>query len=338
MPLFSSAKRLAIDLGTANTLIYLEGKGVVLNEPTVVALSEDDESILAIGEEAKHMLGRTPQHIIARRPLKDGVVADYDAAESLIRYFLTKVIKQYKLGKVDVLVCAPVGATSVERRAIVEAALAAGSNHAYLTDEALVAAIGAGIPISSTEGNMIVDMGGGTTEIAVISLGGIVAQKTEKNGGTHTDEAITLYLKRKHNLLVGEQMAEEVKLRLAAAIPDNKDTSMEVKGRDAISGMPQTITVTQRDIHDAIKPLLDSIIASIKQVLEQTPPELASDIIDRGIVLSGGGALLPKLDRLVSTKTGVPVHIAEQPLMCVIRGAGKVMEQFDTFKRSLTKQ
>lgn len=310
---------------------------MVLNEPTVVALSEDDESILAIGEEAKHMLGRTPQQIIARRPLKDGVVADYDAAESLIRYFLAKVIKQHRLGKVDVLVCAPVGATSVERRAIVEAALAAGARQAYLTDEALVAAIGAGIPISSTEGNMIVDLGGGTTEIAVISLGGIVAQKTEKNGGSHMDEAIALQLKRKHNLLVGEQMAEEVKLRLATAIPGSKDTMMEVKGRDAMTGLPQTIVISERDVYDAIKPLLDTMVTSVKQVLEQTPPELASDIIDRGIVLSGGGALLPKLDRLISTKTGVPVHVAEEPLMCVIRGAGKVMEQFDTFKRSLRK-
>lgn len=334
--MFSSSKRLAIDLGTANTLIYLEGKGVVLNEPTVVALSED-ESILAIGEEAKHMLGRTPQQIIARRPLKDGVVADYDAAEALIRYFLTKVIKQYKLGKVDVLVCAPVGATSVERRAIVEAAMAAGARQAYLTDEALVAAIGAGIPISSTEGNMIVDIGGGTTEIAVISLGGIVAQKTEKNGGTHFDEAIALYLKRKHNLLVGEQMAEEVKLTLGTAMPSNKEAVMEVKGRDAISGLPKTLAITERDVHDALKPHLDTIISGIKQVLEQTPPELSSDIIDRGIVISGGGALLPKLDRLISTKTGVPVHVADEPLMCVIRGAGKVMEQFDTFKRSLRK-
>jgi rod shape-determining protein MreB len=335
--MFSPPKRLAIDLGTANTLIYLQGKGIVLNEPTVVALSEEDESILAIGEEAKHMLGRTPQQIVARRPLKDGVVADYNAAESLIRYFLSKVIKQYHLGKVDVLVCAPVGATSVERRAIVEAALAAGSKHAYLTDEALVAAIGAGIPISSTEGNMIVDLGGGTTEIAVISLGGIVAQKTEKNGGNHMDEAIALQIKRKHNLLIGEQMAEEVKFQLATAIPTNREASMEIRGRDAISGLPKTIVLTQRDIYDAIKPLLDIIITGIKQVLEQTPPELASDIIDRGIVLSGGGALLPNLDRLVSTKTGVPVHVAEEPLMCVIRGAGQVMEQFDTFKHSLRK-
>lgn len=327
---------MAIDLGTANTLIYLQGYGVVLNEPTVVALSED-ESILAIGEEAKHMLGRTPQQIIARRPLKDGVVADYDAAEALIRYFLTKVIKQYKLGKVDVLVCAPVGATSVERRAIVEAAIAAGAKQAYLTDEALVAAIGAGIPISSTEGNMIVDIGGGTTEIAVISLGGIVAQKTEKNGGTHFDESITLYLKRKHNLHVGEQMAEEVKLTLATAMPATPGASMEVKGRDAISGLPKTIAITERDIYDALKPALDTIVAGIKQVLEQTPPELASDIIDRGIVLSGGGALLPKLDRLISTKTGVPVHVADEPLLCVIRGAGRVMEEFDTFRRSLRK-
>ena len=337
MPLFATPKRLAIDLGTANTLIYMEGQGVVLNEPTVVALSEDDESILAIGEEAKHMLGRTPQQIIARRPLKDGVVADYDAAESLIRYFLSKVIKQFRLGKVEVLVCAPVGATSVEKRAIVEAALSSWVGQAYLTDEALVAAIGAGIPISSTEGNMIVDLGGGTTEIAVISLGGIVAQKTEKNGGNHTDEAITLYLKRQHNLLVGEQMAEEVKLRLATAIPGNKEVTMEVKGRDAMSGLPQTIIVTERNIYDAIRPQLDSIVGGIKQVLEQTPPELASDIIDRGIVLSGGGALLPKLDRLISTKTGVPVHIADEPLLCVIRGAGKVMEEFDTFKRSLSR-
>jgi rod shape-determining protein MreB len=336
--MFSSTRRLAIDLGTANTLIYLEGKGVVLNEPTVVALSEEDESILSIGEEAKHMLGRTPQQIIARRPLKDGVVADYEAAESLIRYFLGKIIKQYRLGKVDVLVCAPVGATSVERRAIVEAALAAGARQAYLTDEALVAAIGAGIPISSTEGNMIVDMGGGTTEIAVISLGGIVAQKTEKNGGRHMDEAIALHLKRKYNLLVGEQMAEEVKLKLATAIPGNKEAVMEVKGRNAISGLPQTVVITERDIHDAVKPLLDSIVASVKQVLEMTPPELASDIIDRGIVLSGGGALLPKLDRLISTKTGVPVHVADEPLLCVIRGAGRVMDQFDTFRRSLEKK
>lgn len=332
-----STKRIAIDLGTANTLVYIEGKGVILNEPTVVALSTEDNKIMAIGSEAKEMLGRTPQEIMASRPLKDGVVADYDLSESLIRYFLKKAIKDHHLGRVEVLVCAPTGATSVERRAILEAVLAAGAKNAYLIEESLVAAIGANIPIGSTEGNMIVDMGGGTSEIAVICLGGIVVHATERVGGNHLDEAINAYIRRKYNLLIGERMAEEVKLKLAAAVTPKNERHFEVRGRNSIDGLPNTVAISNHDAYEAIKPLLDTIVNSVKLVLEQTPPELASDIIDRGIVLSGGGATLPDIEKLISLKTGVPVHVADDPLFCVVKGAGKVIEEFGTFQRHLKK-
>lgn len=332
-----NTKRIAIDLGTANTVIYLQGKGVILNEPTVVALSAEDNKIMAIGVEAKEMLGRTPQEIIASRPLKDGVVADYDLSESLIRYFLKKAIKDNRLGRIEVLVCAPTGATSVERRAILEAVLAAGAKNAYLIEESLVAAIGANVPISSTEGNMIVDMGGGTSEIAVISLGGIVVHATERVGGNHLDEAINAYIRRKYNLLIGERMAEGVKLKLATAMTPKTDRQYEVRGRNSIDGLPNTVTISNKDIYEAIKPLLEVIVTSVKNVLEQTPPELASDIIDRGIVLSGGGATLPDIEKLISFKTGVPVHIADEPLLCVAKGAGRVVEEFTSFQKHLKR-
>ncbi len=333
-----TVKRLAIDLGTANTLMYLEGVGVVLNEPTVVALSAEDGKIMAIGAEARDMLGRTPQDIVASRPLKEGVVADYERTESMIRYFMKKIMDEHHLSKVEVLACVPSGATSIERRAVLEAVLAAGAKNAYLLEESVAAAIGANVPIGSTEGNMIVDLGGGTTEIAVICLGGIVVHDTVRVGGYHMDEAINSFIRRKHNLLVGERMAEEVKLQLAAALANKQnDATFEVKGRNTIDGLPNAITVSSDDIFESIRPLLEQIITSIKNVLEQTPPELASDIIDRGIVLSGGGAALPYFDRLISVKTGVPVHVADEPLLCVVKGAGKVVDQFATFAKHLRK-
>lgn len=332
-----TTRKIAIDLGTANTLIYVAGQGVVLNEPTVIALSAEDDTIMAIGTDAKKMLGRTPQEIHASRPLKDGVVADYDATEALVRYFIRKVVKEYRLGRIEALVCTPAGATSVERRALLEAVLGAGAKNAYLIEESLVAAIGAGIPIGSVEGNMILDIGGGTSEIAVICLGGIVVHSTEKIGGNHFDDAINQFIRRKYNLLMGDRMAEEVKVNLAHALRAKRPKKIEVKGRNAIDGLPQTIEIGSDDIHDAIKPLLEGIVGSIRYVLEQTPPELASDIIDRGLMVSGGGAMLPGIERLLGVKTGIPVHIAEHPLQCVIRGAGKVVEDFDTYRRHLKK-
>lgn len=333
-----AVKRLAIDMGTSHTLIYLEGVGIVLNEPTVVALSADDGKIMAIGSEARDMLGRTPQEIVAACPLKEGVVADYGQAESMLRYFIQKIMDEYHLNRVEVLACVPSGATSVERRAVLEAVLAAGAKNAYLIEGSLAAAIGANVPIGSTEGNMIVDLGGGTTEIAVICLGGIVVSSTDRIGGQHMDEAINTYIRRKHNLLIGQRMAEEVKLELAGALA-KKDgqQQFEVKGRNTLDGMPRAITVSADDILEAIRPLLETVIQSVKKVLEMTPPELASDIIDRGIVLSGGGASLPQLDRLISVKTGVPVHVADEPLLCVANGAGRVVDQFSAFEKHLRK-
>jgi len=328
--------RIGIDLGTANSLVYVQGKGVVLNEPTVVAVTVDDNKVIAVGNQAKEMLGKTPVNIVASRPMRDGVIADYTVTEAMLRYFINQVSGFFRLFRPEVMVCAPAGGTTVERRAVLDAALSAGARTAYLIDEALAAAIGAGLPIAEASGNMIVDIGGGTTEVAVISLGGIVVHRTQKVAGNKLDEAIASYVRRKHNLLIGERTAEEIKLKIGSATPLDKELTMEIKGRDAFSGLPSVIKISTSEIIEAIKPQLKEMVNAIKSVLEETPPELSSDIIDRGMVLSGGTSLLRNLDRLITQETGVPAHVAEDPLFCVARGTGVAIENLDKFKRNIS--
>ncbi|MCA9391802.1 rod shape-determining protein [candidate division WWE3 bacterium] len=336
--MFTSNRRIGIDLGTANSLVYLQGKGIVLNEPTVVAVSEDDGKVIAVGQEAKEMLGRTPISIVARRPMQDGVVADYSVTEAMIRYFLDKVIGGVRVFKPEVMVCAPAGVTSVERRAVLDATLSAGARTAYLIDESLAAAIGAGIPIAEASGHMIVDIGGGTTEVAVISLGGIVVHHTARVGGNRLDEAIASYGRRKHDLIIGERMAEKVKIEIGSAMQLQEIKTLEVKGRDAIAGLPKTVTISSSEVTEAMQRHLDEMLGTIKSVLEETPPELASDISDKGIVMSGGTSLLRNLDKFFVEGTGVPVHLAEDPLLCVAKGTGIAIENLDTFKRNVTSR
>lgn len=338
--MFSFSKRVGIDLGTANSLVYLAGTGIVLNEPTVVAISTDDHRVLAVGNEAKEMLGRTPGNITASRPMRDGVIADYVITEAMIRYFLDKVCGSNRLFKPEVMVCAPAGVTSVEKRAILDATLSAGAKTAFLIDEPLAAAIGAKIPIANPSGNMIVDIGGGTTESAVVCLGGVVVHNSVRVGGNKVDEAIQAYVRKKHNLIIGDRMAEMVKIQIGSALPPNlKDDQLtEVRGRDAITGLPQTCNLSSLEITEAIEETLVKIIGAIKGVLEQTPPELASDIIDKGIILSGGTSLLKNFDRLVTEKTGVPAALAENPLLCVALGTGMALENLDLYKRSVSKR
>ena len=330
------SKRLGIDLGTANSLVYLAGEGVVLNEPTVVAVAIDDNHIVAVGNEAKEMLGRTPGHIVATRPLKEGVIADYVVTEAMLRYFIQKVVGRSLFFKPEVMICVPAGVTQVERRAVLDATLAAGAKVAYLIEEPLAAAIGAKIPIAQASGNMIVDIGGGSTEVAVISLGGIVVNKSARVAGTKLDEAITQFIKKKYNLIIGERMAEDVKINLGSAISTAKEQKMEVRGRDAASGLPRMIEVTAKEITEAIYPVLIHIIQAVKEVLEETPPELGADIIDKGILLAGGTSLLKNFDTLMTKMTGVPCHVAEEPLLCVVRGTGVALENIELYKRSIS--
>jgi len=334
--MFRLIPRIGIDLGTANSLVYVQGKGIVLNEPTVVAVTEDDNQVIAVGNEAKAMLGRTPINIVARRPMQDGVVADYTVTEAMIRYFLNKVVGGVRIFKPEVMVCAPAGVTSVERRAVLDATLSAGARNAYLIDESLAAAIGAGIPIAEPSGHMIVDIGGGTTEVAVISLGGIVVHNTARVGGNKLDETIASYIRRNNDLIMGERMAEKVKIEIGSALPFAEVKSIEVKGRDAIAGLPKTVLVSSSEITEAMNRHLTEMLSTIKSVLEETPPELASDIADKGIILSGGTALLKNIDRFISEGTGVPAHVAEDPLLCVAKGTGIALENLDRFKRNIT--
>lgn len=345
--MFGLSKRVGIDLGTANSLVYLAGSGIVLNEPTVVAITSDDHRVLAVGNEAKEMLGRTPGNILALRPMRDGVIADYLITEAMIRYFLDKACGTTRLFKPEVMVCAPAGVTSVEKRAILDATLSAGAKTAFLIDEPLAAAIGAKIPIANPSGNMIIDIGGGTTEAAVICLGGVVVHSSVRVGGNKIDESIQNYVRKKHNLIIGERMAEEVKIKIGSAIrlkpdearlPDGQVMKTEVRGRDAITGLPQTVEITSDEVTDAISDIITKIIGAAKGVLEQIPPELASDIIDKGIVLSGGTSLLRNLDRLMTEKLEVPVSLAENPLLCVVLGTGIALENLDLYKRSVSKR
>lgn len=344
-------KRLGIDLGTANSLVYLTGVGVVLNEPTVVAVAIEDNRVVAVGNEAKEMLGRTPGHIVALRPLKDGVIADYVVTEAMLRYFIDRVCGKTRFFKPEVMICVPAGCTQVERRAVMDATLSAGARTVYLIEEPLAAAIGAKIPIAQASGNMIVDTGGGSTEAAIISLGGVVVHNSVRVAGTKLDEAIASYIKKKYNLIIGEVMAEEVKIQIGSALPrselEKKKSSfsdkdwpekIEVRGRDSLLGLPRMIEVTSDEIATALSSSLSSIISAIKGVLENTPPELASDIIDKGIVLSGGTSLLRNIDKLIINATGVPVHIAEDPILCVVRGTGIALENIELYKRSIARR
>jgi rod shape-determining protein MreB len=329
-------KNIAIDLGTANTLVWVAGEGLVVNEPTVVAISSDDNKVVAVGEEAKRMLGRTPEALIASRPMRDGVIADYQVTEAMLRYFIGKVVGRFQFFKPDVMVCVPAGCTQVERRAALDATLSAGASHAYLIDEPLAAAIGAQIPVSAPSGHMIVDIGGGSTEAAVISLGGVVTHKSARVAGNKIDEAIQNYLKKKHNLIIGDTTAEDIKLKIGSAIPLAKQEKLEISGRDLVFGLPRTVILTSDEVTDAIKPVLVQIVGAVKGVLEDTPPELAADIIDKGIVMSGGTSLLRGFDKLLTEETGVPSHVADEPLLCVVRGTGLVLENIELWKRSIT--
>lgn len=332
------SKRIGIDLGTANSLVYVQGQGVLLNEPTVVAVSVDDNRVVAVGNEARVMLGRAPGNIQVSRPMRDGVIADYVVTEAMLRYFLQKVAGRSLFFKPEVMICVPAGVTQVERRAVLDATLSAGARTAYLIDEPLAAAIGAKIPIAAPSGNMIVDIGGGAAEAAVISLGGVVVHKSVRVAGNKIDEAIASYVRRKHNLIVGDQTAEEVKIKIGSATPLEKEEKMEVKGRDSIMGLPKVVEISSTEVTEAIKPPLNQIIETVKGVLEETPPELASDIIDKGIVLSGGTALLRNLDKLMTAEIGVPVHVAEEPMLCVVKGTGVALENIDLYKRSITQK
>lgn len=328
-------KRIAIDLGTANVLVYLPKRGIVVNEPSVVAISTDDNRILAIGTEAKEMLGRTPDTIVASSPLRDGVIADYRITQAMIRHYISRTAGGFRLSRPDVMVCVPAGATSTERRAVIDATEAAGARKAYIIKEPVAAAIGAGIPIASAAGNMVVDIGGGTTEIAILSLGGVVAQHSVRVGGNKIDAAIAEYIRRKYGLSIGDRTAEDIKKELGSALRLTKDIKLEIRGRDIIAGLPKTIAIHSNEITEAMADELQKIILAIRTVLEQTPPELSSDIIDRGMVLTGGGALLKNLDKLLTNVTGVPCAIAEDAQLCVARGTGIALDNLDEYKRSL---
>jgi len=329
------AKQIGIDLGTVNVVIYVSGRGIVLEEPSVVAVSVEENKIVAVGEEARAMFGRTPETIQVMRPLRDGVIADYMVTEAMLRYFIAKVCGRFRLFKPQVMISVPVGVTSVESRAVREAALQAGGKEAYLIPEPLAAAIGVGLPIGTPTGNMVVDIGGGTTESAVISMNGIVASSSVRVGGTEMDEAIVSYIRKKYNLMIGEPTAEEVKFRIGSALPLEEEMTMEVQGRDHVTGLPRTVEIKSGEVTEAIAEPLAAIVGVVKAVLEKTPPELASDIIDRGMVLVGGGALLRNVDRLLTQETGVPCYVADNPMSCVAIGAGKALENYHILKRTL---
>lgn len=328
-------RKIGIDLGTANTLVFVPGKGVVVNEPSVVAVSMPENKILAVGNEAKEMLGRTPDSIVASRPLKDGVIADYRVTEAMLKYFINKVSGKVRFFKPEVMISIPAGVTSTERRAVVNAALKAGAKSAYVVKEPLLAAIGAGIAVHNSQGNIIIDIGGGTSEIAVISLGGIVAAHSARVGGNKFDQAISDYIKRKSGLVIGERTAEEVKIAIGSAVAQVKEEYMEIRGRDLMGGLPKIIKVSSNEITEAMQDELREVINAIKKVFQETPPELAADVIDKGMVLSGGGALLRNLDQLITRTIGVPCYVADDPLFCVIKGIGIALDNLETYKRTI---
>lgn len=328
-------KKIGIDLGTTNTLVHLPGKGIVINEPSVVAHSVVDKKVLAVGDEAKEMLGRTPDTIVASRPLKDGVIADYRTTEAMIRYFINKAIGGWRMTRPEVMVAVPAGITSTERRAVIDATKAAGGKDAFIIKEPIAAAIGANIPIGSSVGHMIVDMGGGTSEIAVISLGGIVTSDSVKVGGTRFDTSVSDFIRRKHNLAVGERTAEQIKIKIGSAVYLKDKLKMQVKGRDTITGLPREMEISSDDITEAIQGDLEALINAVKGVLFGTPPELSADVIEKGMVLSGGTSLLRNMDTLLSQATGVPSYVAEDSLLCVAKGTGVALDNLDAYKRSI---
>jgi rod shape-determining protein MreB len=329
------SKELGIDLGTVNVLVHLRGRGIVLQEPSVVAISSQEYKIVAVGEEAKVMLGRTPEAIEVIRPLRDGVIADYRVTQRMLQYFIGKASGGVRLFRPRVMISVPYGVTSVEKRAVREAALEAGASRAHLIPEPLAGALGAGLPIETASGNMVVDMGGGASEAAVISVNGIVVANSVRVAGLRMDEAIAGYIRRKYNLMIGQPTAEEIKIRIGSAIPLEEDLQMEVQGRDQVAGLPRTVTITTEEVTEALTEPLSAVIGVVKSVLERTPPELSSDIIDRGMILIGGGAMLRKIDELITRETGVPAYVADAPIACVSLGAGKALERYEILRRTI---
>ncbi len=332
--MFGNLRDLGIDLGTANTLVYMKGRGIVVREPSVVALRTDTGVIRSVGEEAKRMIGRTPGNIVAVRPMKDGVIADYETTTTMLKYFIRQALTKKSLlaGKPRVIVCVPSGVTAVENRAVVDATLQAGAREAATIEEPMAAAIGAGLPVGDPTGSMVVDIGGGTTEVAIISLGGIVTSRSIRVAGDEMDEAIMNHIKRNYNLLIGERTAEELKMNIGSALPEEAGGELEIRGRDLVSGLPKTINITGREVANALSDTVTSILDAVKVTLEKSPPELAADIMDRGIVLTGGGALLHQLDRFLSKETGMPVIVAENPLDCVALGTGKALDNIEILR------
>jgi len=327
------SKDIGIDLGTANTLVHVRGKGIMVREPSVVAINRETKQVLAVGDDAKDMLGRTPGNIVAIRPMKDGVIADYDITQNMLKYFIRKACPNGKFFKPRIIVCIPSGVTEVEKRAVEEAVMQAGAKEAYLIEEPMAAAIGAGLPVDEPMGSMVVDIGGGTTDVAVISLGGIVTSKSLRIAGDELDNSIVQYVKKNHNLLIGERTAEEIKVKLGSAYPLENELAMEIRGRDLISGLPKTLEITSQEVRTALSEPISAIIDAIKFTLEKTPPELASDVMERGIMLTGGGALIRGLDKSISDETGIMVLIAENPLDCVALGTGKGLSEIDTLRK-----
>ncbi len=329
------SKDLGIDLGTANTLVYVKGEGIVLREPSVVAIEKNSNRVLALGKEAKNMLGRTPGNIIAVRPLRDGVIADFEITEIMLRHFIQKVLNKRNLIRPRIVIGVPSGITGVEKRAVLDAAMHAGAREAYLIEEPMAAAIGSNLPISDAAGNMIVDIGGGTTEVAVIALGGIVVSKSIRVAGDEMDEAIVNHCRKNYNLLIGERTAEDIKIEVGSAFPQENETSVQVRGRDLVTGLPKTFTLTSAEVRDALLEPVNTIVDAIRLTLEKTPPELASDIVDRGIVMAGGGSLLRDLDKYIAQETDMSVFVVDDPLSSVCYGTGKVLDELETLKKVL---
>ncbi len=327
--------KIGIDLGTANTLVFLPKKGIIINEPTVVAISIEDNRVLAVGQEAKEMLGRTPETIVASRPMKDGVIADYRVTEAMLRYFINKALGKVRFFRPEVMISVPGGITSTERRAVIDAGLNAGARSAYVIKETVAAAIGAGIPIGEARGNLIIDIGGGTTDVAVLSLGGIVNSTSARVAGNRLDQSIAEYIRKKHSLAIGERTAEEIKINIGSALPLSEEEVLEVKGRDNLTGLPKTVSISTNEIVHAISDDLKDIAKAVKSVLQETPPELASDIIDKGMIMTGGTALLKNLDQYISQSVGVPCYVAEDPLLCVAKGTGTALDNLESYKKSI---
>ncbi len=328
-------KKIGIDLGTCNSLVFVPKKGVVLQEPSVVAVFLSENKILAVGNEAKEMIGRTPDAIRVYRPLKNGVIADYRITQAMLKHFINSALGRFKLFKPELMVSVPAGITSTEKRAVIEAAMVAGAKQAFVAKEPILAAIGAGIPINSCSGHMIVDIGGGTSEVAVISLGGIVTSSSVRVAGDKMDQAISDFIRKKHNLAIGDQTAEEIKIKIGTALPEKEKRCLEIRGRDLISGLPRNIKISSREVCEGISDVLNEIVQVIKTVLRETPPELSADIMDKGMIISGGGALLRNIDKLISQRTGVPCFVAENSLLCVAKGTGIVLESLEIYKRSI---